>query len=122
MILVDSSIWIDHLRAGNPLLVELLNSNRAFVHPFIVGELACGNLKNRKMVLSLLQDLPAVLTATDDEVLFFVERHGLMGRGMGYVDIHLLASVVLDGASQLWTRDKRLYAAAETMGLAFKVM
>jgi predicted nucleic acid-binding protein len=121
MILVDSSVWIDHLRAGDPLLIELLNSNRVLIHPFIVGELACGNLKNRKPILSLLQDLPIVQTATDEEVLFFVERHTLMGLGIGYVDVHLLASVVLDGTAKFWTRDKRLCKAAEAMGLAFKI-
>ena len=120
MILVDSSVWIDHLRTGESTLVELLNSNRVLIHPFVVGELACGSLNNRKMVLSLLQDLPEVQVATDEEVLFFIERHGLMGRGIGYVDAHLLAAVVLDGAAHLWTRDKRLCALAESMRLAFQ--
>jgi len=120
MILVDSSVWIDHLRAGEPGLVELLNSNNVLSHPFVVGELACGNLKNRKMVLSLLQDLPTIQVATDDEVLFFVERHELMGRGIGYVDAHLLAAVMLEGTAKLWTRDKRLDSVAETMKLAFQ--
>ena len=120
MILVDSSVWIDHLRAGEPGLVELLNSNNVLSHPFVVGELACGNLKNRKMVLSLLQDLPTIQVATDDEVLFFVERHELMGRGIGYVDAHLLAAVMLEGTAKLWTRDKRLDSVAETMKSAFQ--
>ncbi len=119
MILVDSSVWIDHLRAGEPGLVELLNSNNVLAHPFIVGELACGNLKNRKTILPLLQDLPTIQVATDDEVLFFVERHELMGRGIGYVDAHLLAAVMLEGTAKLWTRDKRLCSVAESMGLAF---
>lgn len=117
MILVDSSVWVDHLRAGEPPLVELLNSNRVLAHPFVVGELACGNLKNRKVVLSLLQDLPTLPVAADDEVLFLIEKHGLMGRGIGYVDAHLLAAVMLDGTAQLWTRDKRLCAVAEAMKL-----
>ena len=121
MILVDSSVWIDHLRVGDPLLTELLNSNVVLIHPFIVGELACGNLKNRKLILSLLLDLPTLQVATDDEVLFFVENNNLMGLGVGYVDVHLLAAVVLDGTTQLWTRDKRLCKVAETMGLAFKI-
>jgi len=120
MILVDSSVWIDHLRAGEPTLVELLNTGRALAHPFVIGELACGNLKNRKAVLSLLQDLPAVPVATDDEVLFFIERHGLMGRGIGYVDAHLLSAASLAGTTQLWTRDKCLRAVAQSMRLAFK--
>jgi predicted nucleic acid-binding protein len=120
MILVDSSVWIDHLRAGEPALVELLNSGRVLAHPFVIGELACGNLKNRKAVLSLLQDLPATPVATDEEVLFFIERHGLMGKGIGYVDAHLLAATSLAGTARLWTRDKRLGAVATSMGLAFE--
>ncbi|MBX9811159.1 MAG: type II toxin-antitoxin system VapC family toxin [Burkholderiales bacterium] len=120
MILVDSSVWIDHLRAGEPALVELLNTGRVLTHPFVIGELACGNLKNRKTVLSLLQDLPAAPVATDEEMLFFIERRGLMGRGIGCVDAHLLASVSMAGTGRLWTRDKRLCAVAESMGLAFE--
>ncbi|MEO6697735.1 MAG: type II toxin-antitoxin system VapC family toxin [Gammaproteobacteria bacterium] len=120
MILVDSSVWVEHLRAGQPALTELLNNNRVLVHPFVIGELACGNLKNRKVVLSLLQDLPAAMVATDDEVLFFIERQGLMGKGMGYVDAHLLSAVAMAGSAKLWTRDKRLGAIAELMDLAFE--
>lgn len=121
MILVDSSVWIDHLRVAESALVELLNAGQALAHPFVVGELACGNLKNRKAVLSLLQDLPAAPIATDDEVLFFIERHGLTGRGIGYVDAHLLSAVSLMGTGRLWTRDKRLRAVAESMSLAFEM-
>lgn len=121
MILVDSSIWIDHLRAGEPALAELLNAGRVLTHPFVVGELACGNLKNRKQVLSLLQDLPAAPVATEEEVLFFIERRGLMGKGIGYVDAHLLASISVTGTGRLWTRDKRLDAVAGSIGLAFKM-
>lgn len=120
MILVDSSVWVDYLRIGEPMLVELLNSSKVLVHPFVIGELACGNLKNRKMVLSLLRDLPTVSVATDEEVLFFIEKHGLMGRGIGYVDTHLLAAAMLDGTARLWTRDKRLYSVAEAMKLDFQ--
>ena len=119
MILVDTSVWVNHLRAGEPLLVELLDTNRILVHPLIVGELACGNLNNRKTVLSLLRKLPTVRLATDDEVLFFIERHGLMGKGVGYIDAHLLAAVSLTGTVRLWTRDKRLNTVAESMRLAF---
>lgn len=114
MILVDSSIWIDHLRAGEPVLVELLNAGRVLTHPFVIGELACGNLKNRKGVLSLLQDLPAAPVATDEEVLFFIEKRGLMGKGIGYVDAHLPASIsvtgtgaALDAGSTSWCRRRR---------------
>ncbi len=120
MILVDTSVWIDHLRAGELLLVELLDTNRVLVHPFIIGELACGNLNNRKTVLSLLRKLPTARLATDDEVLFFIERHGLMGRGIGYIDAHLLAAMSLTGTVRLWTRDKRLGAVAESMRLTFE--
>lgn len=120
MILVDTSIWIDHLRAGEPRLAELLNAGRVVAHPLVIGELACGNLKNRKAVLSLLQDLPAAPIATDEEVLFFIERHGLMGKGIGYVDAHLLSAVSMMGAGRLWTRDRRLGAVAVAMRLFFK--
>lgn len=121
MILVDSSIWIDHLQSGMPALVELLHVGRVLTHPFVVGELACGNLKNRKAILSLLQDLPAAPVATDEEVLFFIERRGLMGKGIGYVDAHLLAAISMTGTGRLWTRDKRLAGVAGAIGLAFKM-
>lgn len=120
MILVDSSVWVAHLRNNESALVELLNTGRVLSHPFVIGELACGNLKNRKAVLSLLQNLPAAPVATAEEALFFIESHGLMGRGIGYVDTHLLASVSLAGTGLLWTRDKRLNAVAGSMRLAFK--
>jgi len=120
MILVDSSVWVDHLRVREPALVELLHRSLVLTHPFVVGELACGHLKNRNAVLSLLQDLPAAPLATDAEVLFFIERHGLMGRGIGYVDAHLLSAVSLAGTGRLWTRDKRLCVVAESLRLAFK--
>ena len=120
MILADSSVWIEHLRAGEPRLAELLNTGRALAHPFVIGALACGNLKNRKTILSLLQDLPTAPIATDDEVLFFIESHGLMAKGIGYVDAHLLSAVSLAGTGRLWTRDKRLRAVAESLQLAFE--
>ena len=120
MILVDSSVWIDHLRANEPALVELLNTGQVLAHPFVVGELACGNLKNRKAILSLLQDLPSAPVATHDEVLFFVERHDLMGKGIGYTDAHLLSAVSMVETGRLWTRDKRLRVVAEAMRLAFE--
>ena len=88
------------------------------IHPFVVGELACGNLKNRQEVLNLLQGLPALQQALDSEVMQLIENKGLMGRGIGYVDAHLCASVLLSGA-KLWTRDKRLLAVAQTLGLAW---
>lgn len=120
MILVDSSVWIDHLQASEPVLVELLNTGRVMTHPFIVGELACGNLKNRKAILSLLQDLPAAPLASNEEVLYLIDRHHLMGKGIGYVDAHLLSGISLAGNVRLWTRDKRLGAIAKSMRLAFQ--
>ena len=117
MILIDSSVWIDHLRRGDASLSLLLESGRACTHAFVVGELACGNLKSRNNLLDLLRSLPTLAAATDDEVLFFIERHQLMGQGMGYIDIHLLAAVAMNGATQLWTRDKKLAEIADKLGL-----
>lgn len=118
MILADTSVWIDHLRAGDEGLVGLLNNAQVLTHPFVVGELACGNLRNRSEVLSLLQHLPQAPVATDAEVLFFIEQHRLMGRGIGYIDAHLLAATSLAGPARLWTRDKRLADVAVTLKLA----
>lgn len=117
MILVDTSVWVDHLRKGDRGLAELLTASNVLMHPFVIGELACGNLRKRDQILALLKNLPRAGVATDDEVLFFVERHALMGRGLGFVDMHLLASVALHGTARLWTRDKRLRAAADSLGL-----
>ncbi|MDA8163796.1 MAG: type II toxin-antitoxin system VapC family toxin [Desulfobacteraceae bacterium] len=117
MILVDTSVWIDHLRAGDDGLAALLAGNRVLTHPFVIGELACGNLRNRGEVLGLARKLPRVVAATDEEVLFFIERHELMGRGIGYIDAHLLAAVTLAGSTRLWTRDKRLYEIGASLGL-----
>jgi predicted nucleic acid-binding protein len=117
MMLVDTSVWVDHLRKGDRGLAALLTASNVVMHPFVIGELACGNLRKRDQILALLRDLPRVAVATDDEVLFFIERHTLMGRGLGYIDVHLLASVALHGIARLWTRDKRLRAAADSLGL-----
>ena len=119
MILVDTSVWIDHLRSGEPSLAAALEGGRVVMHPFVLGELACGNLANRGEVLELLGNLPAAPTATDPEALDFIERRALMGRGIGYIDVHLLASTALSGESRLWTRDRRLRAAATELELAF---
>lgn len=118
MILVDTSVWIDHLRGGEPALAELLAGNRVLAHPFVVGELACGNLRNRDEILSLLRQLPAAPVATDDEALLFIDRHALMGRGIGYVDVHLLAAATL-AAAPLWTRDKRLAGLARALNVGY---
>lgn len=119
MILVDTSVWIDHFRSGDEALVSLLNGSQVLMHSFILGELACGNLHQRTEVLFLLKDLPQGVVARDEEVLFFIERHGLMGKGIGYIDAHLLAATALDGSAHLWTRDKRLNTLSQELGLAY---
>jgi predicted nucleic acid-binding protein len=117
MILVDTSVWIDHLRTGDDELVQQLNNNSVLMHPFVLGELACGNLNKRREVLTLFKDLPGSPVATDNEVLFFIEQHKLMGRGIGYIDTHLLAAVALKSSARLWTRDKRLRAVGDSLSL-----
>ncbi|WP_310450746.1 type II toxin-antitoxin system VapC family toxin [Sulfuritalea sp.] len=112
MILVDTSIWIDHLRSGSPALAALLQNEAVCTHDFVIGELACGNLRNRAEVLGLLQSLPRLSAATEDETLFFIEQQHLMGRGIGYVDTHLLAAAVIRNIP-IWTKDKHLMAIAE---------
>jgi predicted nucleic acid-binding protein len=119
VILVDTSVWIDHLRSGDVALRTALGQGKVLMHPFVLGELACGNIKNRREVLQLLGDLPASSVASESEVLSFIEHRALMGRGIGYVDAHLLASTVLDGFARLWTRDRRLSRVAEELDLAF---
>ena len=119
MILVDTSVWIDHLRSGEPALATALEGGRVMMHPFVLGELACGNLQNRREVLRLLNALPAAPTATDPEALDFIERRALMCRGLGYVDVHLLASTALAGDARMWTRDRRLAAVAAELELVF---
>ena len=120
MILADTSVWIDHLRSGDRNLAVLLTATRIIIHPFILGEVACGNLVNRAEVLKLLADLPEVTVAMDFEVLFFIERQALMGRGIGYIDAHLLAAVSLNPHTKLWTKDKRLERVAVGLNLAYK--
>ena len=119
MVLVDTNIWINHFRKTNSVLVDLLNQWSVACHPFIIGEMACGNLKNRKEILSLFQALPSTIVVEDDEILEFVESRKLMGKGLGLVDIHILASAVLSGVV-LWTGDKRLAQAAEDLGVSDK--
>ena len=117
MTLADTSVWIDHLRHGDAALTAALEAGQVWMHSFVLGELACGNLRSRVEVLGLLQALPPVPVSTDKEVLFFIDQHELMGRGIGYLDVHLLASARL-GGTQLWTRDKRLRTVAAELGLA----
>ena len=119
MILVDTSIWIDHWRSSDERLTRLLEVGQVLVHPFVVGELGLGNLLHREQVLTALQDLPQATTATDAEVLGFIDQAALAGSGIGYIDAHLLAAVRLTPGSQLWTRDKRLLAVTARLGLAY---
>ncbi len=118
MILVDTSVWVGHLRVGEATLAALLDDGQVLVHPFVIGELALGTLRQRAPVLALLQDLPAAVVATDQEVMQFIERHSLAGQGIGYVDAHLLASVRLTAGSSIWTLDRRLAAVATRHGMA----
>jgi predicted nucleic acid-binding protein len=119
VILVDTSVWIDHLRTGIPALSDALEQGRVLVHRFVVGELACGNLRNRGEVIDLLGNLPSAPTATHAEAMEFIERRALMGRGIGYIDVHLLAAAALAGTARLWTRDRRLERVASGLNLAF---
>ncbi len=118
MLLVDTSVWIDHLRTGDHRLARLLGGNGVLSHPLVVGELAMGNLQSRETVLSSLQDLPQAAVAQEEEVLQFVAARRLFGRGLSYVDAHLLAAVQLTPSASLWTRDKRLAKAATELSLA----
>ena len=118
MILVDTSIWVDHLRKSDAALAAALTANTVATHPFVIGELACGQMKARDQILTLLRSLPKVPTATDDEVLQFLERRRLYSRGLGYIDVHLLAAASLPRSGRLWTRDKRLKAAAKELHLS----
>lgn len=119
MILVDTSVWVDHLRSGDAQLAALLERGGVVMHPFVVGEIACGSLTHRAPIIELLRELPAAAVAEADEVLGFIDRHALHGKGIGYVDAHLLASVALTQGASLWTRDKRLQAAADDLGCAY---
>lgn len=118
MILVDTSIWVDHLRQGNPLLIERLQSGLVYTHVFIIGEIALGSLRQRDRILGDMRHLPTVIQASDDEVQHFVETAPLHGLGIGYIDAHLLVSARLMPGMTLWTRDNRLHAAADSFGLA----
>lgn len=119
MVLVDTSIWVTHLCQGSRQLEKLLMDAEVMCHPFIIGELACGNLKNRNEIISLLQSLPMAPTIEFDEFLFFIDQNHLIGKGVGFVDVHLLASALLTGVP-LWTADKRLKSAADQLELTKK--
>ncbi len=117
MILVDTSVWIDHLRHGDVELIRHLNAGQVLTHRFVIGELALGSLQNRNIVLSTLQNIPQVTVASDEEVLHFIQNQSLFGTGIGYIDAHLLAAVRLTPGVLLWTRDKRLLAESARLGM-----
>lgn len=119
MVLVDTSVWVSHLRDGNIELANLLNEGRVLCHPFIVGELACGNLKDRAVILSFLQLLPMSIEAEHEEVLSFIENNRLMGKGLGYVDVHLISSALLTGVP-IWTLDKKLAHRADGLHINYQ--
>lgn len=118
MILVDTSVWIDHLRIGDTRLADLLDASSVLVHPFVIAEIALGQLRQRAVVLETLSALPQATLATHAEVLGFIDRHILSRRGIGYVDVHLLASTRLTPGATLWTADWRLQTAATDLDLA----
>ncbi len=117
MLLADTSVWVDHLRRGNRQLVVALERESVLTHPYVIGELACGNLSRRREVLDLLGRLPAAPVATHAEALAFVEQRRLMGRGIGYVDVHLLAATALAQSARLWTLDARLARVASDLNV-----
>lgn len=117
-VLVDTSVWIDFLRSGDEQLSLLLTQCKICMHPMIVGELACGYLQQRKKLMKLWNNLPGVVACSHTEALHYLEQNHLMGRGIGYVDVHLLASVALSANTRLWTRDKRLHSIAVEQNLA----
>ncbi|OQZ03645.1 MAG: VapC toxin family PIN domain ribonuclease [Candidatus Brocadia sp. UTAMX1] len=118
MVLVDTSVWVVHLRSGNIGLETLLSEGNVVCHPFIVGELACGNLKNRAEILSLLQTFPMAIPGEHEEVMRFLEDHTLMGKGLGYIDIHLIISAIVTGIP-LWTVDKKLDEISLKLGIGY---
>ena len=116
MVLVDTSVWVEHFRYGKIGLESLLDGGHVVCHAFIIGELACGNLKGRAHIFSLLHALPAAIVAEHHEVIHFIEQYRLMGKGLGYLDMHLLASAVLTKTS-LWTIDKKLLGVSSSLGI-----
>ena len=118
MILVDTSVWIDHINASESQLTNLLNQERVLTHPYVIGEISLGSLQNRKAVLDALFDLPTVLVATPEETLYLIESETLFNRGIGFVDASLLASARLQTCTTIWTRDKRLKKVADELNLS----
>jgi predicted nucleic acid-binding protein len=121
MILVDTSVWIGHLRRRDEILTSLLEQGAVLAHPFVIGELALGSLPRRDFVLNSLRRLPRANIARDEEVMRFVDREALFGIGIGFVDAHLLAATRLTVGATLWSRDRRLQAAAEKLALAARL-
>jgi hypothetical protein len=119
LILADTSVWIDHLHSPDPRLSRHLDEAKVLIHPFVIGEVALGHLRRRALVINSLQDLPSVAIATNDEVLRLISEQ-LFGRGIGYVDAHLLAATRLTPDAKLWTHDGRLHRAALDLGLAYE--
>jgi predicted nucleic acid-binding protein len=119
LILVDTSVWIDHLRRSDAGLIRMLLSGQVLTHPLVVGEIAMGSLRQRDLILKQMQALPQSVVARDAEVLELVKLEKLHGLGIGFVDAHLLAAVRLTAGSRLWTRDKRLVVVAQRVGLVF---
>jgi predicted nucleic acid-binding protein len=117
VILVDTSVWIDHLRTGDQQLISLLMAGEVLCHPWITGEVALGNLAHRSEVLGLLRGLATARAASDQEVMTLIETHQLFGKGIGYIDAHLVASTLLTANTRLWTRDKRLALVAADLGV-----
>jgi predicted nucleic acid-binding protein len=120
MILVDTSVWVDHLRKSDSTLKLLLGQGDVLSHPLVIGELAVGHLHPREAILATLGRLPMVTTVSHDEALSFISHYKLYGLGIGYIDIHLLAATKIKPGTVLWTRDKRLVALAESLNLAFR--
>ncbi|CAB3801819.1 type II toxin-antitoxin system VapC family toxin [Pararobbsia alpina] len=117
MILVDTSVWIDHINVSDPMLMTLLAEERVLAHPYVIGEISLGSLRDRDVVLGALLDLPRAPVATPEETLYLIEREGLFNRGIGYVDTSLLASARLQPGITIWTRDKRLKKVADELNL-----
>jgi hypothetical protein len=118
VILVDTSVWVDHLRSGERRLFQLLDAGQVVIHPFVIGEIALGILPQRSLTLGTLRLLPKALVAAHDEVLDFIEQYRLFGSGISYIDVHLLAATRLTAGTGLWTRDKSLRNVAERLALA----
>ena len=121
-VLVDTSVWVEFIRAGNLQLSELLQKGQVLMHDMVIGEIACGSAPSRKERLQAMDNLPKIAMAEHSEVLRFIDEHQLFGRGVGYVDNHLLAACVLQADCSLWSRDRRLRTAAERLGVAFNAV